>query len=354
MDSSRRRFLAAVGAAASTAAAGCAGRPRRVGRSRREADSGESPFTTVYEDVAPSVVLVRTYDGRGPSGQGSGWLYDDGVVVTNDHVVRGAETVRVQFRGGEWTEPALLGADPYSDLAALSVAETPPATTPLPTVDADPAIGAAVAVIGSPFGLGGSLTTGVVSGLDRSIRGPNGFSIPDAIQTDAAVNPGNSGGPLVDLDGDVVGVVSQGGGDDVGFAVSAALVERVVPSLVETGGYEHSYMGVAISPVTPLVAEANGLDRAAGVYVDRVREDAPSDGVLRGSTGTEPVEGTEVPVGGDVVRELDETTVRTTADLSTYLALETSPGETVAVTVLRDGERRVVDLELGERPDPAR
>ncbi|MFB6127384.1 MAG: S1C family serine protease [Halolamina sp.] len=361
MDSSRRRFLAAVGAAATSAVAGCSAETLGVAdaespseKSAADAATGESSFADVYDRVAPSVVLVRTYGPRGPSGQGSGWMYDDGVVVTNDHVVADADTVRVQFRNGDWTEAEPLGTDPYSDLAALSVPSAPSAATPLSTVDSDPDIGAEVAVIGSPFGLGGSLTTGVVSGLDRSIRGPNEFSIPDAIQTDAALNPGNSGGPLVDLDGLVVGVVSQGGGENVGFAISAALVERVIPALVETGSYQHSYMGVGISPVTPLLAEANDLDRAAGVYVGRVREGSPSDGVLRGSTGTETVEGTEISVGGDVIRALDDAEVRTLADLSTYLALNTGPGDTVAVTVLRDGEEQVVDLELGTRPDPNR
>lgn len=360
MDSSRRRFLAALGAAAT---AGCSApavqsTPTTDATEDRSATptgssrASSGPFAPVYDDVAPSVVLVRTYDSVGPAGQGSGWMYDDEVVVTNDHVVDGADTIRVQFREGQWVEAAVLGTDPYSDLAALSVPSSPGYADPLTLVDADPEIGARVAVIGAPFGLGGSLTTGVVSGLDRSIRGPNNFSIPDAVQTDAALNPGNSGGPLVDVDGEVVGVISQGGGENVGFAISAALTRRVIPALVETGTYEHAFMGVAIRPVTPLQAEALGLDRAAGVYVDRVLEGGPSDGVLDGSTGTEEVESVEVPVGGDVIRALDDVEVRTMADLSTYLALETSPGDVIAVTVLRDGEEAVVDLELGTRPDP--
>ncbi|WP_435117129.1 S1C family serine protease [Halolamina sp. C58] len=344
MDYSRRRFLTVAGAGIA-AFAGCAAPDGDAGL------DGDRPFVDLYEAVSPSVVRLRVYDSRGPLGEGSGWLSDDGVLVTNAHVVAGADTVRAQFANGDWTEAEILGSDPYSDLAALSV-DPPVDADPLPLLDEQPPVGTRVAAVGAPLGLAGSLTSGVVSGVNRTISSIQNFTISGAVQTDAAVNPGNSGGPLLTLDGDVAGVVTQAGAENVGFAISAALTERVVPELVETGSYEHSYLGVRILPVTPLLAAANDLEAARGVYVSAVPEGSPADGVLQGGSGTETVEGSPQPTGGDVIVALDGTRVETTGQLGTYLALETSPGDTIAVTVRRDGERRTVDVTLGTRPAP--
>ena len=344
MDRSRRQFLAAAGAGVA-ALAGCTA-------PAGDADApGEQPFVDLYEDVSPSIVRLRVYDDVGALGEGSGWLYDDGVLVTNDHVVAGAETVRAEFANGDWVTAELLGSDPYSDLAALSV-DPPLDAEPLALLDEQPPVGTRVAAVGAPLGLPGSLTSGVVSGQDRSISSVRNFTISDAVQTDAAVNPGNSGGPLLTLDGDVAGVITQAGAENVGFAISAALTERVIPELIDTGGYEHSYLGVRIRPVTPLLADANDLEEARGVYVSAVPSGSPADGVLQGGSGTTTVEGSPQPTGGDVIVALDGTRVDTTGQLGTYLALETSPGDAVAVTVLRDGERSTVDVTLGTRPDP--
>ncbi|MFD1525281.1 S1C family serine protease [Halolamina salina] len=344
MDYSRRRFLTAAGAGIA-ALSGC---------SAPEGDAefhGEQPFADLYEAVSPSVVRLRVYDDRGPLGEGSGWLFDDGVLVTNAHVVTDADTVRAQFANGDWAEAEILGSDPYSDLAALSV-DPPVDADPLPLLDEQPAVGTRVAVVGAPLGLAGSLTSGVVSGVNRTISSIQNFTISGAVQTDAAVNPGNSGGPLLTLDGDVAGVVTQAGAENVGFAISAALTERVIPELVERGSYEHSYLGVRIRPVTPLLAAANGLDEARGVYVSAVPEGSPADGALQGGSGSVTVEGSPQPTGGDVIVALDGTRIDTTGQLGTYLALETSPGDTVAVTVRREGERRTVGVTLGTRPEP--
>jgi S1-C subfamily serine protease len=349
MDASRRQFLAAAGASIA-ALAGCTapeGDPSIAGLDAPD----DQPFAALYEAVSPSVVRLRVYDDRGPLGEGSGWLYDDGVLVTNDHVVVGGETVRAQFANGDWVTAEVLGTDPYSDLAALSV-EPPIDATPLPLLDEQPRVGTRVAAVGAPLGLEGSLSSGVVSGVNRTISSVQNFTISGAIQTDAAVNPGNSGGPLLTLGGDLAGVITQGGGENIGFAVSAALTERVVPELIETGSYQHSYLGVRILPVTPLLAEANGLDTARGVYVAGVPSGSPADGVLQGGTESVVVEGTPQPTGGDVIVALDGTPVATTGQLGTYLALETSPGDTVSVTVIRDGEEQTLDVTLGTRPDP--
>jgi S1-C subfamily serine protease len=256
----------------------------------------------------------------------------------------------VQFRDGAWRVADVVGTDVYSDLAVLRVSDPPDAATPLPFVDAERPVGTRVVAIGAPFDLGGSVSAGIISGQDRGLPSATGFTIPDAVQTDAAVNPGNSGGPLVTLDGEVVGVINSGGGDNIGFAISAALTQRVVPALIDTGKYDHSYIGVQLRAVSPLVAEANGLDRARGVIVVETVTGGPAAGVLRGSDGQQTINGTQVPVGGDVIVGISDTEIRTQADLGTYLALETSPGDTVSMTVLRDGERQTVEVTLGTRP----
>jgi S1-C subfamily serine protease len=385
---SRRRLLAALGTAAAGGIAGCSiGSPESSAESTptptddagttpqggdasggadvsadpdaetgaRELDDetadASSRVSQVYERVVGSVVAVRV-DGSGGTAGGTAWVYDGDHLVTNEHVVSGGGSVSVWFDGTGWREASVVGTDVYSDLAVLGVAETPEGADPLPLADRDPPIGAEVVAVGNPFGLTGSISTGVVSGRNRTLPAPNGFSIPDAVQTDAPVNPGNSGGPLVDMEGNVVGVVNSGGGDNIGFAISAAMVRQVVPSLVRAGNYDHPYMGVSIREVTPPLAEANDLPVAWGLYVDEAIDGGPADGKVRGTTGSATVDGQQVPTGGDVIVRMGRTDIRTTQTLSTFLALETSPGDTVEVTVVRDGSREQVLLTLGTRPDP--
>jgi S1-C subfamily serine protease len=363
---SRRRLLAAIGVAA-TGTAGCQALSTGTDQSSDAATTtgstaatedqpqdsgGDSVYTDVYSEVADAVVSIEVYDGTGRTASGSGFLLDGQHVVTNEHVVDAGDTVYVRYAGTDWREVTVVGSDVYSDLAVIGTTDVPDSTEPLSWANATPSIGTRVVAIGNPFGLSGSVSEGIVSGVDRTLRGANNFSIAAGIQTDAAVNPGNSGGPLVDLDGDVLGVINSGGGDNVGFAISAELAKRVVPALVADGSYDHPYMGVGLSNVSPLIARANDLDRASGVYITSVVPDGPADGVLEGSTGTATVDGTEVSTGGDVVRRLDDTPTPTRQDLATYLALETSPGDTLAVTVQRDGSRQTVSITLGTRPTP--
>lgn len=368
MDSdglSRRRLLAAVGVGV-TGTAGCQSlltrsdqsedatgeTPTDGGGSPARTDDGGSVYTDVYDEVADAVVSIQVYSGVGRPASGSGFLVDGGYIVTNEHVVDTGDTVYVRYAGTDWREVTVAGTDVYSDLAVIDVDTVPENTEPLSWASARPPIGTRVVAIGNPFGLSGSVSEGIVSGVDRTLLGENGFSIAAGIQTDAAVNPGNSGGPLVDLDGNVLGVINSGGGDNVGFAISAQLARRVIPALVTDGSYAHPYMGVGLSSVSPPIAEANDLERASGVYINSVRPGGPSDGVLEGSTGTDVVNGTEVGIGGDVVRRLDATPTPTRQDLATYLALETSPGDTMAVTIQRDDSTQTVDLTLGTRPAP--
>lgn len=369
MDSdglSRRRLLAAVGVGV-TGTAGCqslltstdqsgdatTGTPQTPEPEAPTRDSGEgSVYTDVYDEVADAVVSIQVYAGTGRPASGSGFLIDGGHIVTNEHVVAAGDTVYVRYAGTDWREVTVGGTDVYSDLAVINADSVPDSADPLSWASATPAIGTRVVAIGNPFGLSGSVSEGIVSGIDRTLRGANNFSIAAGIQTDAAVNPGNSGGPLVDLDGNVLGVINSGGGDNVGFAISAQLAKQVIPALITDGSYDHPYMGVGLSNVSPTIAQANDFERASGVYINSVVPDGPSDGVLEGSTGSTVVDGVEVGTGGDVVRRLDDTPTPTRQDLAAYLALETSPGDTMAVTVQRDGGTETVDLTLGARPDP--
>jgi serine protease Do len=359
-DWSRRRLLTTAGAALATAGCTTLETDAPADGTTSEPDEPESEgaapagsYADVYDRTVGSVVTVRVYDGFSNSG-GSGFVRGDGIVVTNEHVVEGAERVDVAFTEGEWTTGELLGTDVYTDLAAIAVEEVPDYATSLPLATEDPPVGTRVLALGNPYQLEASASSGIVSGVDRSLSGVNRFPIPDAIQTDAAVNPGNSGGPLVKLDGEVVGVISAGGGENIGFAISAPLARRVVPELVETGSYSHAYVGVRLLTVTPRVAEGNDLDLEdpRGVLVTDVVEDGPAAGVLEESPDSTTVRGQSVPVGGDVVLSLDGSPTPTLDALTSVIALETSPGDVVDVELLRDGDRETVELELGERPSP--
>ncbi|MFB6135796.1 MAG: S1C family serine protease [Halobacteriaceae archaeon] len=321
----------------------------------------EHTHVELYRDTIPSVVsvYVPTTDADGESGggggAGSGFVYErdgaDGHVVTNHHVVRDATAVEIRFSDGEWRTGRVVATDPYTDLAVVRVEDLPGSATPLPLADDPPEPGQPVVALGNPMGLDGTVTTGIVSGVGRSMTTGAGFTIPDTVQTDAPINPGNSGGPLVTLDGEVVGVNRARGGDNIGFAVSAAIVARTVPDLLADGRAHHPYLKVRTVDVSPAVAEANDLDEPAGVLVAEVRG-GPASGALRGCHGTRRVRGREVPVGGDVVVGLNGREVRSHEELTTHLLTETRPGEPVTVDLLRDGEPTTETVTPGERPAP--
>jgi S1-C subfamily serine protease len=329
----RRRVLGLLGASAVGSLAGCA--TVRVDDDAPVDDDG-SVYTGVYEAVVPSVAQVNVETSAG-GGQGTGWMFDDGTVVTNEHVVAGATEVEVRFGDGAIRPTEMLGADPYSDLAALAPDSIPNDVDPLSLVEEPARPGERCVIVGSPFGLTGSVTAGIVSGIDRLIPAPAGFPIPDTVQTDAAANPGNSGGPLVDLDGNVIAVINSGGGDNIAFGISVALTRRVIPALRDDGRYRHPYLGVTLSPVTSEVAEEAGLDRAVGLVVSDVIDGGPADGRLRID---------------DVIVRIDDAPIRVLDDLATYLALNTRPGDEIEVLVVRDGTRQTVTVEVGARPPP--
>lgn len=311
----------------------------------QDGQDSDGRFTAVYRETIDSVVLVTVSLTSGSGGLGSGFVVDEQHIVTNNHVVQNAPDggVELQFSDEEWRTGSIVGTDVYSDLAVLRVEDMPDVASGLSLVESEPAIAQEALVLGNPLGLDASISQGIVSGVDRVLPSPSGFSIPAAIQTDAAVNPGNSGGPLVNLEGDVLGVVFAGANQTIGFAISARLTDRVVPALIENGVYEHPYMGVAVQPVGPELASAAGLEDATGVLVIDVVADAPADGVL------EPADRNQ-PASGDVIVAIDGQEIQNQAQLLSYLALETSPGDTVELRIVRDGELRTVELTLEARP----
>lgn len=311
----------------------------------------DSDVSELYDAVVDSVGAVEVRTEQGPGG-GTAWVYEDSYLVTNDHVIADGSDPYVWFIDIGWREASVVGTDFHSDLAVIEVEEKPESATPLPLVDEPKAVGTPVAAVGNPFDLTGSFTTGVISGRNRNIRVPGrAFSIADGIQTDAALNPGNSGGPLLTYGGEVVGVVSAGQGENIGFAISAAMVDNVVPVLIERGEYEHSHMGVRLFDVRPDIIEANDLPVSWGVYIHETVRGEPADGVLQGSTGEEALNDRSIPTGGDVIVRMDDWDIQNQERLSAFLALETEPGDTVAVEIVRDGERETVELTLGTRPD---
>lgn len=308
-------------------------------------------YDSLYNQTIDSVVKLKVVTAQGATSVGSGFVYDTrGRVVTNQHVVENAATVMVRFRDGTWRVGEVVGSDVYTDLAVVDV-DNVSGIEPLPVAERNVEPGDPVVALGSPFGLEGTITHGMVSGVNRSMPTSLGFSIPDTIQTDAPINPGNSGGPLVSLEGKVVGVNRATRGDNVGFAISADVLQRVVPRLIENGSFAYPYLGVRTKTVTPVIASASDLSSVTGVMVTRHLPDSPARGTLQAASERYTRSGRAVPVNGDVIVEVDGRAIHTKQELSRYLLLHTRPGESVEVTVLRDGARKTVTIDLGSRPE---
>ena len=302
---------------------------------------------------------------------GSGFIYDNsGHIITNYHVVAGSDPndISITFIDGTVYRARVVGTDQYSDLAVLHVEDDIPAEKliPLPLANSSGLlVGQEVVAIGNPFGLSGSMTEGIVSGLNRlipvyqdpfsDITAP-AFSIPDVIQTDAAINPGNSGGPLLNMRGEVVGINSAifsttGGFAGVGFSVPSNTIAKVAPVLIERGFFEHPWLGVSGIDMTPEIAEAIGLGEPRGFLVIEVAPGGPADGAgIQGGDTPMQLNGREIPLGGDVVLAINDRDVRKIDDVLGYLQQATQVGETVTLTVWRDGQIIEIDVTLGARP----
>ena len=298
-----------------------------------------------------------------PRSLGSGFVIsDDGYVLTNNHVVDGADRVAVIFSDGIELEAEVIGTDPDSDLAVLELSEPKSGASPVDLGDSDNLrVGQIAVAIGNPFGQEFTMTTGIISALGRTIRsGGSPFSIPEVIQSDVAINPGNSGGPLLDRHGRVIGVNTQiisrsGASSGVGFSVPINTAKRVVPALIEEGRYEYSWLGISGSTLLADMAELMDLPRdTGGALVSQVTLDSPADKAgLRGSDRTAVLDGVDYPVGGDVIVSINGSNVDDMDDLIAYLSGNTRPGDKVTLEVIRDGERVSLEVTLGARPDSA-
>jgi S1-C subfamily serine protease len=318
----------------------------------------------LYQQSNPAVVsLTVEIQQAGQVGEvsGSGFIIDDqGHIVTNNHVVSGAQLVIVSFYDGTQSRASVVGTDIDSDLAVVQVDKSPENTHPIQLGDSDGVLpGDWVIAIGNPFTLSSTMTVGVVSAVGRTIpTGVTVFSIPEAIQTDAAINPGNSGGPLIDLQGEVIGVNAQiatGSGSranaGVGFAIPVNIVRRVVPTLIESGSYQWPWLGVEGRGVDLFIMEANRLDSQKGAYIGVVDQGGPAEKAgLRGTTGTTVIDGINVPIGGDVVIGIDGKSIGDFNDLVAEIASK-NPGDQIDLTIIRNGQQRNVTVQLAPRPE---
>jgi S1-C subfamily serine protease len=323
--------------------------------------SGENALTPIdlFKKVQGSVVsiLVNTAGG---TAQGSGFVYDGrGHIVTNNHVVEGAQSISVTFLDGASVDAQLVGTDVYGDLAVIVIQDSSRGMQPIPLGDSNAIqVGEPVAAIGNPFGLSGTMTLGIVSQLGRSTQAVGGYLMIDLIQTDAAVNPGNSGGPLLNMQGEVVGVntlifSNSGVNEGVGLSIPSNTIRRIADSLISTGTYTHPWVGVQGMDVVPIVATAMNLPAAKGFLVLQVIPDSPAAKAgIKESDQQTTVGGQTVAIGGDVIVGIDNVDARNLNDLLLYTERNKSPGDTVTLKIIRGDETVSVDLVLGERPPP--
>ena len=323
--------------------------------------SSKFSLMEIFEKTEASVVQVnvRSADGRiMPGSMGSGFVYsDDGYIITNNHVIDNAEKVTITFLDGESYIAQIIGTDSDLDLAVLKVQTGSTYLQSIPIGDSSKLkVGQEIAAIGNPFGLSGSMTSGIISQMGRLLPQDSGYSIPDVIQTDAAINPGNSGGPLLNMKGEVVGIntaIQSATGEftGVGFAVPSNTVKKVIPVLIEDGVFHHPWMGISGSDVDPELAKVRELNSSKGFLIATVVEGSPAeDAGLQGVTITKEIDGREYPLDGDIILKIDDVVVRKISDILVYLQREKSIGDEMIMTINRDGILIEKVLVLGERP----
>ncbi|GMV34197.1 MAG: hypothetical protein DCC59_09630 [Chloroflexi bacterium] len=327
--------------------------------------AAQETLTALFENVSPGVVAILT-----ESGQGSGFVYDDqGHIITNYHVIEGAQTVEIRFTSGFMAFGTVIGSDLDSDLAVVKAEDTPAEELhPLPLGDSSALkVGQTVVAIGNPFGLESTMTVGIISALGRTLdsehASPQGsfFTAGDIIQTDAAINPGNSGGPLFNIRGEVIGVnrairtFSQNNAGEpvnsgIGFAISVNIIKRVAPALIENGKYDYPYLGVSsASSLTLTEVKTLGLTQFTGAYVTAVVPGGPADraGIRAGET---PTEIPSLLAGGDLIIAIDGREVRSFDELLAYLITNKGPGDEIVLRVLRGDEQVDITVTLDKRP----
>jgi len=343
----------------------------------------QDALMALYEKVNPSIVSIQVLvdaaslpqdanpfqnpDQQAPespygAAEGSGFVWDqEGHIVTNNHVVENAVKIQVMFSDGSIVDAELVGADADNDLAVLKVNVPADQLVPIAVTNSDNVrVGQVAIAMGNPFSQANTMTTGIVSALQRSLATGDGltpgFSIPNMIQTDAAINPGNSGGALVDIDGNLIGVPSAiespiRANSGIGFAIPSNTVSRVVPVLIEKGSYEDAWLGISAGTLVPDLAKAMTLpEDPRGVLVSEVVAGSPAEAAgLQGSTDEVTIDGIQTTVGGDVIIAMDGKEIKDMDSVIAYLSTLTV-GQKVALTILRDGKEQTVDVTLAARP----
>jgi len=350
----------------------------------------QGTLENIYSTVSPSVVNIRVVSKsvdstsnvpqipgfpffnlpqqQGPQQQfqtalGSGFVWDeDGHIVTNNHVINGADQIEVTFSDGTIVPATLVGADPDSDLAVIKVDVPTAQLHPVALADSNSIkVGQLAIAIGNPFGLEGTMTTGIISAIGRSLpteqNVAGSYSIPDIIQTDAPINPGNSGGVLVDANGALLGVTSAiespvGTNAGIGFAIPSEIVNKVIPALIKDGKYIHTWLGISGTTLIPDLANAMDLQTTQrGVLVEEIMPNSPAEKAgLRGSNEQATVNGQPVNVGGDVITAIDNQSVTDMEDLIAYLTRSTTVDQKITLDILRDGKKTTLDVTLVARP----
>ena len=363
---------AAVGAGddTTTVVSAVSGNATAAKASRVQVDAAASDGKSVqeiYRETGPGVVQVTSttsggdslfgFGGGGGTALGSGFVVDKaGHVVTNYHVIQGADEVEVNFSGEDNIPATVVGSDPSTDLAVLKIDAQARALTPLPLGSSDAIrVGDPVVAIGNPFGLERTVTAGIVSALQRQIQAPNGYTIDEVIQTDAPINQGNSGGPLLNAKGEVIGVNSQiesesGGNVGIGFAIPINTVKEVVSQVLQNGKVEHAFLGVSMAEITDSLRETYRLPVDNGALIMEVVPGSPADDAgLRSGDQDVVIDGTSYSLGGDIVTSADGEPVTSPDDLRRIVQSK-DPGDSLTLEIQRDDSQETVTVTLGRLP----
>ena len=342
-----------------------------------KAEANSNAVSRIYRAESPGVAFIEAEERPKPASPfdlfgvprgggtatGSGFVLNtDGDILTNNHVVSGAQAIHVKLGGGETTYDAkVVGRDPATDLALLKIDAPSSDLHPLPLGNSsDVRVGDPVVAIGNPFGLDQTATTGIVSALQRQIQAPNGFAISNVIQTDASINPGNSGGPLINSAGQVIGITSQietGGGNGsvgIGFAIPSNTARQVVTQLEQNGEVEHAFLGITGTTINPQIADAVNLPVDSGVLVEQAVKGGPAEKAgIRGGRTAATIEGSSLRLGGDIITEIDGHKI-VSMDQVVNIVNRAKPGDTLDVTVRHGSSSRTVTVTLADRPSSAR
>jgi len=319
-------------------------------------------LTEIFEKAEPGVVRVNTIRNQTMNetgGVGSGFVFDKmGHIITNAHVIEGSTKTVVTFLDGRSYNAEIIGMDEYTDIGVIKVNADLKLLQPLSLGDSSNLnVGEPITAIGNPFGLSGSMSSGIVSQIGRLLPSGSGYSIPDVIQTDAAINPGNSGGPLLNMRGNIVGIntaiqSTTGEFTGVGFAIPSQTIAKIVPTLISEGEYKHPWIGISGRDIDPDTANVLGLKDALGFLIITVVENSPAeDAGLIGSDKTIEVDGKEFPVGGDIIIAVDGMDVRKIDDILVHLQRVKTIGDEMDLEILRDGRTTNVTIILQERPN---